>query len=121
MVKILVADDSEFMRGMIKEALTEAGYSEFIEAKDKTEAVEKFKNEKPDLVLLDIVMAESTGGLVALKEIKTLDPNAKIIMVTVMDQPQMTEEAKKIGALDYIPKPIDKTKLVEAVKKALGQ
>ena len=120
MTKILIADDSEFMRSMIKDALTEAGYSEFIEAKNKAEVVEKFKNEKPDLILLDIVMAESTGGLEALKEIKTVDPNAKVIMVTVMDQPKMTEEAKQLGALDYIPKPIDKAKLVEAVKKALA-
>ncbi len=120
MVKILVVDDSEFMRGLIKDALTKAGYNEFVEGSSGKEAIEQFNAEKPDLTLLDIVMEESKGGLAALKAIKEANSAAKVIMVTVIDQPQVTEEAKQAGADGFVNKPIKEEELVETVKKVLG-
>lgn len=120
MTKILVTDDSSFMRSLVMKSLKEAGYNDFVEADNGKKAVELFKSEKPDLVLLDIVMGGDMDGIATLKEIKTLDKDAKIVMVTVVDQPKVTEEAKAIGAKDFITKPVDPKKLVSAVNKALG-
>lgn len=120
MVKILVTDDSEFMRSLIKKSLAAAGYKDIIEASSAQEAINKYKTEKPDLVLLDIVMDEPMAGITALKGIKSLNKNAKVIMVTVVDQPKITEEAMKLGANGYITKPIDSKKLIDTIKKVLG-
>lgn len=120
MAKILTVDDSEFMRSLLKKALNASGYTEIIEASNGDEALEKFNSEKPDLVLMDIVMTESMSGVDTLKKIKAADANAKVIMVTVVDQPKVTEEAMAAGAVGYVTKPVDEKKLVEEVKKALG-
>jgi len=119
MAKILTVDDSEFMRSLIKKALNAGGYTDVIEASSGNEAVEKFTAEKPDLVLLDIVMEESMSGVETLKKIKVADANAKVIMVTVVDQPKITEEAMAAGASGYITKPVDESKLLEEVQKIL--
>ena len=120
MPKILVTDDSSFMRSLVIKSLKGAGYNDFIEASSGKEAVQLFKKQKTDLVLLDIVMGGDMDGIATLKEIKNIDKGAKIIMVTVVDQPKVTEEAKALGAKDFITKPVDPKKLVAAVKKALG-
>lgn len=119
MPKILVTDDSAFMRELVMKSLKEAGYDDFIEADSGKKAITLFEKEKPDLVLLDIVMGPPLSGIDTLKEIMKADPEAKVVMVTVVDQPKVTEEAEKLGATNYITKPVDPQKLVDAVKKAL--
>ena len=116
----LVTDDSEFMRNLIKKTLIQAGYKDIIQASDSEEAIKKYESEKPDLVLLDMVMTKETGGLEALEAIKKINKNAKIIMVTVMDQEELNSKAKQLGALDYVAKPINEQQLIDAVKSVLG-
>ena len=95
MAKIMLVDDAAFMRMMVKDALTKAGYTDLIEAQDGAEAVEKFNAENPDLVFMDITMPNK-DGLEALKEIKAAHPNANIVMCSAMGQEAMVIEAIKI-------------------------
>lgn len=119
MVKILVADDSSFMRKIVINLLKKLGYEEIAEANNGEEAVVKYQADKPDLVLMDIVM-EKKDGIAALKEIMAADSSANVIMVSAVGQEQMVTEAKSLGAKDFITKPFDNAKVEEAVKKALG-
>lgn len=116
--KVLVADDAAFMRKMIRMTLSEAGLDDIIEAKDGEEAVSLYKEHKPDLVLLDITMA-GKNGIEALAEIMEADPQAKVIMCTAIGQQQTVMEALGLGAQDYVIKPFQKDKLLEAVLNAL--
>ena len=116
---ILVADDAAFMRKMIRMTLSEVGLNNMVEAKDGAEAVELFKEKSPDLVLLDITMANK-NGLEALAEIMAIDPQAKVIMCTAIGQQQTVMEALALGAADYVIKPFQKDKLIEAVLNILG-
>ncbi len=111
-MKALITDDSAFMRKMLSDSLVEAGYDEILEASDGVEAVEKYRKERPDIVLLDIVMHKKSG-LDALKEIKAIDPNAKVIIISAMGQDKIINEAKRLGATDFVVKPIDKNKFRE--------
>ncbi|OEG00412.1 two-component system response regulator [Vulcanibacillus modesticaldus] len=116
---ILVVDDAAFMRMMIKEILTKNGYEVVGEAGDGAEAIEKYKELKPDLVTMDITMPEK-DGIEALKEIKQLDPNAKVIMCSAMGQQAMVIDAITAGAKDFIVKPFQADRVIEAISKALG-
>lgn len=116
---ILVADDAAFMRKMIRMTLSEVGLENIVEAKDGEEAVDLFKEKHPDLVLLDITM-EKKNGLEALAEIMEADPQALVIMCTAIGQQQTVMEALGMGASDYVIKPFQKDKLVEAVLNVLG-
>ena len=116
---ILVADDAAFMRKVIRMTLSEVGLDGIIEAQDGCEAVELFKEKHPDLVLLDITMANK-NGLEALAEIIEADPDAKVIMCTAIGQQQTVMEALALGASDYVIKPFQKDKLLEAVFGVLG-
>lgn len=116
---ILVADDAAFMRKVIRMTLTEVGLGNIVEAKDGEEAVALFKDQHPSLVLLDITM-EKKNGLEALGEIMEEDPDAKVIMCTAIGQQQTVMEALGLGASDYVIKPFQKDKLVEAVLSVLG-
>ncbi len=116
---ILVADDAAFMRKMIRMTLTEVGLSNIIEAKDGDEAVALYEERHPDLVLLDITMA-GKDGLTALSEIMEADPAANVIMCTAIGQQQTVMEALALGAADYVIKPFQKDKLLEAVLNVLG-
>ena len=116
---ILVADDAAFMRKVIRMPLTEVGLGNIVEAKDGEEAVALFKDKHPSLVLLDITM-EKKNGLEALGEIMEEDPDAKVIMCTAIGQQQTVMEALGLGASDYVIKPFQKDKLVEAVLSVLG-
>jgi len=118
-MKILVVDDSTFMRKILIKILDEMGHKEIIEAADGAEAVTKFTSEKPDLVLLDIIM-EKKDGIQVLKEVKALNKDAKVVMVSAVGQEQMVKEALGAGALDFIVKPFDNEKVKETVKKMLG-
>lgn len=117
--RILVVDDAAFMRMMIRDILSKNGYEVCGEANDGNQAIEKFKELKPDLVTMDITMPEM-DGIQALKEIKKMDPNAKVIMCSAMGQQAMVIDAIQAGAKDFIVKPFQADRVVEAIKKTMG-
>ena len=117
--KILIVDDAAFMRMMIKEIRSKNGYTVVGEAQDGAQAVEKYKELRPDLVTMDITMPEM-DGIHALKEIRSFDPNAKIIMCSAMGQQAMVIDAIQAGAKDFIVKPFQADRVIEAIKKTLG-
>ena len=116
---ILVCDDAAFMRMMIKDILTKNGYNVAGEAENGLKAIEKFNETKPDIVLMDITMPEM-DGIQALKKIKELDPAANVIMCSAMGQQAMVIEAIQSGAKDFIVKPFQAERVLEAVKKVVG-
>ena len=116
---ILICDDAAFMRMMIKDILTKNGYNIAGEAENGAKAVEKYNETKPDLVLMDITMPEM-DGIQALKKIKETDPNATVIMCSAMGQQAMVIEAIQAGARDFIVKPFQADRVLEAVRKAVG-
>lgn len=113
-MKILIADDSIFMRNVLKDILSKEGH-ELIEAENGKETLEKFNIDKPDLVLLDIIMPEVDG----IEVLRRIGKAAKIVVISAVGQEKMVEEAKNLGALDYIVKPFDNAKVLEAVANAL--
>jgi two-component system chemotaxis response regulator CheY len=117
--RILVVDDTAFMRMMVKDVLIKNGYEIAGEAQNGVEAVERFKELSPDLIIMDITMPEK-DGISALKEIKKIDPKSKIIMCSAMGQQAMVIEAIQAGAKDFIVKPFQKERFIEAVRKVLG-
>lgn len=117
--RILVVDDAAFMRMMIKDILVKNGYEVVGEAADGMQAVEKYQELKPDLVTMDITMPEM-DGITALKKIKAIDPSAKIIMCSAMGQQAMVIDAIQAGAKDFIVKPFQADRVIEAVSKALA-
>ena len=120
MAKIMLVDDAAFMRMMIKNTLTKSGYSDFVEAQDGAEAVKKYGEEKPDLVIMDITMP-NMDGLQALKKIREEDPQAKVVMCTAMGQESMVIDAIRSGAMDFIVKPFNAERMTQMVGKILGQ
>lgn len=116
---ILICDDAAFMRMMIKDILTKNGYNVAGEAENGMKAVEKFKEVAPDLVLMDITMPEM-DGIQALKEIRKADAGAKVIMCSAMGQQAMVIESIQAGAKDFIVKPFQAERVLEAVKKVVG-
>lgn len=116
---ILICDDAAFMRMMIKDILTKNGYNVAGEAENGQKAVEKYKELNPDLVLMDITMPEM-DGIQALKEIKKQDSGAMVIMCSAMGQQAMVIEAIQAGAKDFIVKPFQPDRVIEAVKKVVG-
>ena len=116
---ILVVDDAAFMRMMIKDILTKNGYNVAGEAENGAKALEKYNEVKPDLVLMDITMPE-VDGIQALKNIKAADPNAKVIMCSAMGQQAMVIESIQAGAKDFIVKPFQPDRVLEAVKQVVG-
>ncbi|MCI9050592.1 MAG: response regulator [Lachnospiraceae bacterium] len=116
---ILICDDAAFMRMMIKDILLKNGYEIAGEAENGMKAVEKYKEVKPDLVMMDITMPEM-DGIQALKKIKEVDPGAVVVMCSAMGQQAMVIESIQSGAKDFIVKPFDKDRVLEAVKKVIG-
>ncbi|MDY2790267.1 MAG: response regulator [Lachnospiraceae bacterium] len=116
---ILICDDAAFMRMMIKDILTKNGYTVAGEAENGVKAVEKYSEVKPDLVLMDITMPEM-DGIQALKKIKELDPGAVVVMCSAMGQQAMVIESIQAGAKDFIVKPFQADRVLEAVKKAVN-
>lgn len=117
--KIMIVDDAAFMRMMIKNSLSESGYTEIVEAGDGQIAVDTYKEQKPDLVIMDITMPNK-DGLEALKEIKGFDGGAKVVMCSAMGQESMVVDAIKCGALDFIVKPFKPDRILQTVAKVLG-
>lgn len=116
---VLICDDAAFMRMMIKDILSKNGYNIAGEAENGLKAIEKYNELKPDLVLMDITMPEM-DGIQALKKIKEADPGATIIMCSAMGQQAMVIESIQSGAKDFIVKPFQADRVLEAVKKAIG-
>ncbi len=115
---VLVADDVSFMRKMIRGSLHEIGITNIVEAEDGEDAVEHYRAKRPDLVILDITMKKK-HGLDTLQEIMELDPDAKVLMCTAVDQEETVMEALRLGAADLIVKPFLKHELLELVTEAL--
>ena len=116
---VLICDDAAFMRVMIKDILTKNGYDVAGEAENGLKAVEKYNETKPDLVMMDITMPEM-DGIQALKKIKEVDAGANVIMCSAMGQQAMVIEAIQNGAKDFIVKPFQADRVLEAVKKVIG-
>ena len=116
---ILICDDAAFMRMMIKDILSKNGYTVAGEAENGVKAVEKYNELKPDLVLMDITMPEM-DGIQALKNIKAADSGAKVIMCSAMGQQAIVIESIQAGAKDFIVKPFQAERVLEAVKKVVG-
>ena len=116
---ILISDDAAFMRMMIKDILTKNGYNVVGEAENGAKGVEKYVELKPDLVLMDITMPEM-DGIQALKKIKEADASATVIMCSAMGQQAMVIESIQAGAKDFIVKPFQADRVLEAVKKVVG-
>ncbi len=117
--RILITDDALFMRVTLKNILTQQGYEIVGEAENGHQAVQMYADLKPDLVTMDITMPE-LDGLQALRQIRELDPNAKVVMCTAMGQKNLVVEAIQAGAKDFIVKPFQSERVVEAVGKLLA-
>lgn len=115
-MKILVVDDNLLTRSMIKDLLSEMGHQVVGEAEDGDEAISLYKEHKPELVLLDLIMPGKTG-LETLQEIKAMDPAARVIMVTAVQQEDMSKELLQSGAAAILHKPFMYSELEEALKK----
>lgn len=116
--RILIVDDAAFMRMMIKDILSKNGFDVVGEAQDGSEAIEKYNELIPDLVTMDITMPEM-DGVTSLKKIKETHPTAKIIMCSAMGQQAMVIDAIQAGAKDFIVKPFQADRVIEAIQKAL--
>ena len=116
--KVLVVDDAAFMRMMLKDILGKNGFEIIGEAENGKVAVDRFRELKPDLVTMDITMPE-LDGISAVKMIKQVDKNARIVMCSAMGQQAMVIDAIQAGARDFIVKPFQPERVIEAVQKAL--
>ena len=119
MAKILIVDDAAFMRTLLKNILFPKGYEIAGEAENGAIADEKYKALKPDLVTMDIVMPDM-GGIDAVREIVKQDPNAKILMCSAMGQQALVVEAIQAGAKDFVVKPFQPSRVLEAVQRVLA-
>ena len=119
MARVLVVDDAAFMRKMVTDALVGGGHEVVGEAGNGVEALTQFQALKPDLTTLDITMPEK-DGLAALKDILSFDPTAKVVMCSALGQESKVLEAIKGGAKDFVVKPFQAERVLEAVSKALG-
>jgi len=119
-IKVLFADDSSFMRNILKNIILKEPYVLAGEASSGKEALELYQKTKPDLVTMDIVMPEM-DGIEAVRQIRSLDPEAKIIMVSAMGQQVMVIDAIQAGARDFIIKPFQPPRVLEALKRVTGQ
>ena len=120
MAKIMVVDDAAFVRLSLKTILEKEGHKVVCEAENGLQAVDRYKEYKPDIVLLDITMPE-TNGIFALKGIREFDPEAKCIMCSAMGQQMLVVEAMQNGAKDFIVKPFQPSRVVESVNLALSK
>ena len=118
--RILLVDDAAFMRKMIKDTLSKNGYSDLHEAVDGADAVEKYTELKPDLVIMDITMP-NMDGLEALKAIRAKDGGANIVMCSAMGQESMVMDAVRSGAKDFIVKPFKAERVIKTVTSILGE
>lgn len=116
---VLVCDDAVFMRTMVSDILSQAGFTVVGEAENGKQAVEKYQQLKPDLVTMDIIMPEM-GGIEAVKKITQIDPGARILMCSAMGQQSLVQEALQAGARDFVVKPFQPSRVLEAVQRVLA-
>ena len=116
---VLVCDDAIFMRTMISDILSQAGCEVVGEAESGIQAVAKYRELKPDLVTMDIVMPDMVG-IEAVREICKTDPDAKILMCSAMGQQALVVEAIQAGAKDFVVKPFQPSRVLEAVQRVLA-
>lgn len=116
---VMIVDDAAFMRATLKDVITKGGFQVIAEAINGKDAVDKFKIHNPDIVTMDITMPEM-DGLEALRQIVGANPHAKVIMCSAIGQQQNVIEAIKNGAKDFIVKPFQPDRVLEAIKKVLG-
>lgn len=116
---VLICDDAIFMRTMIADILKQAGFEVVGQAETGAEAVQRYRELRPDLVTMDIVMPDM-GGIDAVREIVAEDPNAKILMCSAMGQQALVIEAIQAGARDFVVKPFQPSRVLEAVQRVLG-
>jgi two-component system, chemotaxis family, chemotaxis protein CheY len=116
---VLVCDDAIFMRTMVGDILTQAGFEIIGEAETGVQAVQKYQQLRPDLVTMDIVMPDM-GGIDAVREICRFDPQARILMCSAMGQQALVVEAIQAGAKDFVVKPFQPSRVLEAVQRVLG-
>ncbi len=117
--RVLIVDDAAFMRMILKDIVSKNGFEVAGEAGNGIEAVEKYRESKPDVVTMDITMPEM-NGIEAIKKIREHDSNAKVIVCSAMGQQAMVIEAIQAGAKDFIVKPFQHSRVVEALNKVLG-
>lgn len=115
-MRVLIVDDAMFMRRMLSDILEKGGHTICGEAASGKEAVERYQELKPDLVTMDIIMPDMSG-IEAVKEIKKADPEAKILMVSAMGQQALVLEAVQAGALDYVVKPFQPSRVLESIDR----
>jgi two-component system, chemotaxis family, chemotaxis protein CheY len=116
---VLICDDAIFMRTMVGDILQKAGFQVVGEAETGLQAIEKYKELRPDLVTMDIVMPE-LGGIDAVREIRKHDPSARVLMCSAMGQQALVVEAIQAGAKDFVVKPFVPGRVLEAVKRVLA-
>jgi two-component system chemotaxis response regulator CheY len=116
---VLICDDAIFMRTMVRDILTQAGFDVIGEAETGVQAVSKYQELRPDLVTMDIVMPDM-GGIDAVRQICTLDPTARILMCSAMGQQALVVEAIQAGAKDFVVKPFQPSRVLEAVQRVLA-
>jgi two-component system, chemotaxis family, chemotaxis protein CheY len=119
MARVLVVDDAAFMRKVVSDALASGGHEVIGEAGNGTEAVQRYQELSPELTTLDITMPEK-DGLAALAEIMAIDPSARVLMCSALGQESKVIESIKLGAKDFVVKPFQPARLLEAVGKALA-
>jgi two-component system chemotaxis response regulator CheY len=117
--RILIVDDANFMRMIVRDTLTPRGFEIAGEATNGNEAVLKYEQLKPDLVTMDITMKEK-DGVAAAREILAKDPNARIVMVTALGQERMLMNCLALGVRDFVVKPFEPERMISAVSKALS-
>lgn len=118
MATVLVVDDAAFMRMRVGKLLSQNGF-QVLEAENGLEALNMYREHKPDLVLMDITMPVM-DGITALKEIRQVDSQAKVVMVSAMGQQAMVIESIKAGARDFVVKPYDPGNVMASVRKLIG-
>ena len=116
---VLICDDAAFMRSLLSDILTDAGFQVVGEAQNGAEAVDKFRQLRPDLVTMDILMPDM-GGIDAVREIVKLEPRAKVLMCSAMGQHSLVLEAIRAGAADFVVKPFQPSRVLEAVQRVLA-
>jgi len=121
MSKILIVEDSVFERKAIRNILKKGNFTDVFEAGDGYEGVKKYKEEEPDLVLLDLRLPGMMHGFDVFKEIRKLNPFVKCIVISIIRKQETIDKAMELGIKDYIPKPVTKEKLIPTVKKVLGK
>ena len=116
---ILIVDDALFTRTMLRNILTENGFKAVVEAETGTEAIWAYERWQPDLVIMDINMPEM-DGMTAVGNIMNIDPEARIIICSALGEPHLMKEALEAGVIEFIMKPFQPEKVIEAIDKALN-